>query len=91
MSSYRSFASFLALLAPVVVLQGIGVSQVVDGDGQEDVQEDVVTTDEENDEVHAGEDADGVDTTEGLDAVVHHDVPILTGQDLDDFAEKLDD
>ena len=44
--AYPFFSFLLALF-----LQGISVSQVVDGDSQEDVEQDVVTADEQDDEV----------------------------------------
>ncbi len=70
------------LLLVFVLFQRVGVGQVVDGDGQEDVEEDVVATDEQDDKVEAGDDADAFDPAEGLDAVVHYHVPVLTGEDL---------
>ena len=78
-TTYRCFSVFFLLS---VVIQGIGVSQVVYGDSQEDIEQDVVTADEEDDKVWDGKDSDGLDPAEGLDAVVHNDVPILTGEDL---------
>jgi len=43
---------------------------------------DTVATDEQNDEVHADDDAEGPDTAVRLNTVVHHHVPIFTGQYL---------
>ena len=56
--------------------------QVVHSDGQEHIEEDEVTRDEENYEVHGSDGAETLDASVGLDAIVHHDVPILSSQDL---------
>ena len=72
----------LALLLLAAVVVRVGVGQVVDGDGQEYVEEDVVAGDEEDDEVEAEEHPVRLDAAKGLDAVVHHHVPILARQDL---------
>ena len=45
--------SFLSLFFSLV-FQSVGVGQVVDGDSQEDVEQNVVTTDEQNNEVQTG-------------------------------------
>ena len=42
----------------------------------------VLTANEKDNEVRYWEDADWFDASESLDAVVHDDVPILTGEDL---------
>ena len=68
----------LGLALRLVLVSG----QVVHSDGQEDVEEDEVTGDEEDDEVHGGDGPQPLDATVGLDAIVHHHVPILSGQDL---------
>lgn len=81
---YPCFSAFFALFSSLI-FQSISISQVVDSDGQEDVEEDVVTTDEQNDEVDAGDDANALDSAESLDAIVHHHVPILTSEDLNEY------
>ena len=43
---------------------------------------DTVTTDEENDEVEADDEAWFMYTTICLDSIIHHCIPILTRQDL---------
>ena len=43
---------------------------------------DTVPADEENDEVRADDDAEGLDSAVRLDAVVHHHVPVFARQDL---------
>ena len=74
---------FLLFLPPVVV-ERVGIGQVVHGDGQEHVKEDVVATDEEDDEVKAGQDPQTLHPAKGLDTVVHDHVPVLACQDLKD-------
>ena len=44
--TYAFFSFFLSF-----VFESVRIGQVVDGDSQEDVEEDVVTADEEHDEV----------------------------------------
>lgn len=44
--TYPFFSFLLAF-----VFESVGIGQVVDGDSQEDVEEDVVTADEEYDEI----------------------------------------
>ena len=45
-STYSFFSLFLAF-----IFKSVGIGQIVDSDGQEDVEQDVVTTDEQDDEV----------------------------------------
>ena len=56
--------------------------QIVHSDGQEDVEEDEVSGDEENDEVEGCDGPEALDTSVGLDTVIHHNVPVLARQDL---------
>ena len=61
----------------------LGVGQVVDGDGQEDVEQNVVAANEQRDEVEEREDgAQGREATIRPDARVHHFVPVLAGEYL---------
>lgn len=46
-------------------------------------EKDTVTTDEENDEIDAGQSTVGGDSVVSSDAIVHHLVPIFTGKDLE--------
>ena len=66
---------------PLVGRAYLSVCQVVDGDGQEDVEEGVVAEQGQDDEVervnHSGSMA-----PLGLDALVHHLVPVFAGEDL---------
>ncbi len=55
--------------------------QVVDSNGQEDVEQGVVPEERENDEIQRVDVARPVAAL-GLDALIHHLVPVLTGQDL---------
>ncbi len=71
-----------AHLIVIGLLNGIGVCEVVDGDGQENVEQDVVAAHEEDDEVHAGDESDAIDPAKRLDSVVHDHVPIFTGKNL---------
>ena len=57
------------------------VGQVVDGDGQEDVEQGVVAEEREDDEVEAV-DHPGAVAALGLDPLVHDLVPVLAGQHL---------
>ena len=59
----------------------LSVGQVVDGDGQEDVQEGVVAEQGQDDEVERVNHSGSVAPL-GLDALVHHLVPVFAGQDL---------
>ena len=61
--------------------QLLGVGQVVDGDGQEDVEQGVVAEQGQDDEVE-GVDHSGSVPALGLDALVHDLVPVLAGQHL---------
>lgn len=60
----------------------LGIGQIVDGDSQEDVQENIITANEENDVVEGDEHAEAADAAKRFNTVVHDRVPILTGQDL---------
>ena len=71
-----NYLFFLLFAIPTVVFLS---AQVINSNSQEDIEEDVVTTYEENDEVHGWEQSDALDTAESLDTIVHYDVPILTG------------
>lgn len=46
------------------------------------VLKDTVTKDHENDEIEAVKYASAVNTTTWLDSVVHHFIPVLSGEDL---------
>ena len=81
MSIFKTLSHFIPFLL-ALVLERVRVREVVDGDGEEDVEQDVVAAHEQDDEVQGGHDADGVDAAERLDAVVHDHVPVLAGQDL---------
>ena len=65
------------------------VGKVVDGDGQEDVEEDEVAADEEDDEVDASDDSRRLDPAVRVDSVVHHRVPILAGQNLESIDRSM--
>ena len=66
---------------PLVGAAYLSVRQVVNGDGQEDVEKGVVAEQGQDDEVervnHSGSMA-----PLGLDALVHHLVPVFAGEDL---------
>ena len=59
----------------------LGVGQVVDGDGQEDVEKSVIAEQHEDDKVQ-GINHSPSRAALGLDALVHDFVPILTRQYL---------
>jgi len=61
--------------------QFLRVRQVVNSDGQEDVEQGVVAEERQYDEVERVNHS-GSMTTLRLDALVHHLVPVFTGQDL---------
>ncbi len=64
--------------------QLLRTGQVVDGNGQEDVQQCVVAEQYQNDEVHRVDHAALVDAALRLDRLVHHLVPVLAGENLKD-------
>jgi hypothetical protein len=57
--------------------------QAVHGNGEKDVEEDVVAEDEEDDEVQAGDQAQLFGSAVGNDSVVHDRVPVLARQHLE--------
>ena len=63
--------------------QFLRVRQVVDGDGQEYVEQGVVAEECEDDEIE-GVDHSGAMAALRLDALVHHLVPVFAGQNLFD-------
>ena len=71
----------LLLLAALLLLV-LARGEIVHGDSQEHVEEDEVTRDKEKEEVDQSHGAEPLDASVGLDTVVHHHVPILTGQNL---------
>uniref|UniRef100_A0A1I8JGJ3 Amino_oxidase domain-containing protein n=1 Tax=Macrostomum lignano TaxID=282301 RepID=A0A1I8JGJ3_9PLAT len=88
-SSVGLFAAFAVLLLLLlvslflIVLGVVRIGQVVHGDGQEDVQQDVVAADEQNDKVEGHQDAhQAANAAVAVDAIVHDDVPVFAGQNL---------
>ena len=55
-----------------LLLRGLGVRQVVHGDGEEDVEEDVVTADEQEDEVDADQTAETLEMLEIIDIIIYN-------------------
>ena len=53
-----------------VLVRRLGVRQVVHGDGEEDVEEDVVTADEQEDEVDADQAAETLEGLEIIDIII---------------------
>ena len=53
-----------------VLVRRLGVRQVVHGDGEEDVEEDVVTADEQEDEVDADQAAETLEMLEIIDIII---------------------
>ena len=89
----RSPSTSLAalLLVPVLVLrrrQLLRVGQVIDSDGQEHVQQGVVAEQGQDDEVERVDVARAMPPLR-LDALVHHFVPILPGQDLCEERQRV--
>lgn len=68
----------------------LSVGEIVNGDGEEDVEESVVAEEGEDNEVERVDHA-VADPPLGHDPVVHHLVPVLTSQDLENGEEGDDE
>ena len=68
-------------LLNLTVCQFLGVGEIVDGDGEEDVEQSVVAENDEHKEVD-GVDEAPVSTAFRSNRVVHYDIPIFIGQNL---------
>mmetsp|Transcript_39375 Transcript_39375/g.85675 ORF Transcript_39375/g.85675 Transcript_39375/m.85675 type:complete len:602 (-) Transcript_39375:2189-3994(-) len=73
-------------LVDVLVLLVGAAAEVVQQDGQEEVEDDVVADDHQQHKVQAGP-----PVVHGVHSIVHHGVPILAGEDLEDGDERPPD